>query len=244
MRTGCGGSYTRGMNPVAIVTGAGSGIGRATAVMLAQRGYALALVGRREAALRDTAAMLKSQSIAVATDISDAAACESLISATESKLGRIDVLINNAGSAPMVPIEKSGPTVIDEVFDVNALGPAYLIHFAWPVFVRQKRGCIVNVSTMGTIDPFPGFFAYAAAKASVNLMALSCANEGKRHGIRAFSVAPGSVETAMLRGNFPESKLPRSRVLTPEAVAQVIVDCVEGKRDSENGKTIVVPSPG
>jgi NAD(P)-dependent dehydrogenase (short-subunit alcohol dehydrogenase family) len=228
--------------PVAIVTGAGSGIGRATAVMLAQRGYAVALVGRREQPLRETERLIGG-GLVLAADISDAAACQSVISRTESAFGRIDVLVNNAGSAPLQPIDKSTPAVIDETFGINALAPAYLIHFAWPVFVRQKRGCIVNVSSMGTVDPFPGFFAYAAAKSAVNLMALSCANEGKRLGIRAFSVAPGAVETAMLRENFPESRLPRNRTLAPEAVAEVIVACIAGERDAENGKTIVVKSP-
>lgn len=228
--------------PIAIVTGAGSGIGRATAVMLAQRGFSLALVGRRKEPLEQTAASLGGALI-LSVDISDAAACQAVISETESRFGRIDALVNNAGAAPLMSIDKSAPAVIDEVFGVNALAPAYLTHYVWPVFARQKRGCIVNISTMGTIDPFPGFFAYAAAKASVNLMALSCANEGKRLGIRAFSIAPGAVETAMLRGNFPESRLPRTRTLPPEAVAEVIVECIEGKRDQDNGKTIALKSP-
>lgn len=232
------------MDRVAIVTGAGSGIGRATAVMLAQRAYRVTLVGRGEAPLRETAAPLPGQNLIIPADVARASECQRVISRTEAAFGRIDVLINNAGLAPLLPIDKTAPAIIDETFGVNALGPAYLIHYAWPVFVRQNRGCIVNVSTMGTLDPFHGYFAYAAAKASVNLMALSCANEGKKHGIRAFAIAPGAVETPMLRANFDESSLPRSRVLAPEAVAEVIVDCIEGKRDSDVGETIVIQPPG
>jgi NAD(P)-dependent dehydrogenase (short-subunit alcohol dehydrogenase family) len=231
------------MAQVAIITGAGSGIGRATAISLAKRGYSVVLAGRREGQLRETEAALAGSSLVIAADISGSAACRSIISETENAFGRIDVLINNAGLAPMIPIEETGPSVIDEVFGVNALGPAYLIHAAWPAFVRQRRGCIVNVSTMATTDPFPGFFAYAAAKASVNLMAVSCAKEGKEHGIRAFAVAPGAVETGMLRRIVSESSLPRSKTLSPEAIAQVIVECVEGARDSEIGKTIPVEPP-
>ena len=230
------------MTPAAIITGAGSGIGRAAAIMLAQRGYSLALVGRRESHLLETEA-LTGRAMILTADISDANDCQTVISRTETTFGRIDVLVNNAGLAPMMSVEKSGPAVIDEVFGVNALGPAYLIHAAWPIFLRQKRGCIVNVSSMSSIDPFTGLFAYAAAKASVNLMALSCAKEGKEHGIRAFSVAPGAVETSMLRKIVSEKDLPRSRTLTPETVAEVIVECIEGKRDSENGKTILLDSP-
>jgi NAD(P)-dependent dehydrogenase (short-subunit alcohol dehydrogenase family) len=231
-----------GVNPVAIITGAGSGIGRAAARLLAQKGYDLALVGRRAEPLRETAS-LAGRGLVVEADITDAAACQRVISTTEEAFGRIDALVNNAGAAPLAPIEKSTPSLIREAFDINALGPAFLIYFAWPVFARQKRGCIVNISTMGTIDPFQGFFAYAAAKASVNLMARSCAKEGKAKGIRAFAIAPGAVETAMLRSNFPERMLPASKTLPPEGVAQVILDCLEGRRDAENGGVIVLPSP-
>jgi NAD(P)-dependent dehydrogenase (short-subunit alcohol dehydrogenase family) len=228
------------MDRVGIITGAGSGIGRAAAVALAQRSYRLALVGRREAPLRETASMLAGEHLVIPTDISDSTACRSVMSRTEAAFGRIDVLVNNAGLAPMVPIEETGPAVLDEVFGVNALGPAYLIHFAWPIFLRQGGGCIVNVSTMGTVDPFPGFFAYAAAKAAVNLMIRSCAKEGRDYGIRAFAVAPGAVETAMLRRIVSESKLPASQTLSPEEVAGVIVECIEGKRDAEAGKLITI----
>ncbi len=229
------------MNPVAIVTGAGSGIGRATARVLSANGYAVSLVGRNDSSLRDTASQLTGPSLVIAADISDAAACEQVISRTETTFRRIDALVNNAGVAPLAPIEDTEPAMIAEVFGVNALGPAYLIHYAWPAFLRQRRSCIVNVSTMGTIDPFPGFFAYAAAKASVNLMVVSCAKEGLKHGIRAFAVAPGAVETTMLRGVLPD--LPVGMALSPDAVAAVIVDCVLGRRNEENGKVIVLPSP-
>jgi NAD(P)-dependent dehydrogenase (short-subunit alcohol dehydrogenase family) len=228
------------MSKVAIITGAGSGIGRATAIMLASRGWILTLVGRREQALRETEALLCGLGLTIPTDISAASGCETVISETEARFGRIDVLVNNAGTAPMASIDKTPPAVVDQVFGINALAPAYLIHYVWPIFLRQQAGCIVNVSTMGTIDPFPGFFAYAAAKASVNLMARSCSKEGKEHGIRAFAVAPGAVETDMLRRIVPESSLPRSRTLSPEAVAHVILDCIEGKRDSEGGSVIPI----
>jgi NAD(P)-dependent dehydrogenase (short-subunit alcohol dehydrogenase family) len=71
-------------------------------------------------------------------------------------------------------------------------------------------------------------------------MARSCATEGKRHGIRAFAVAPAAVETATLRAIIPESVIPRDQAMPPERIAQVIVECVQGKRDAENGGTIVV----
>ena len=228
---------------VALVTGAGSGIGRATAVLLSGRGWRVVLAGRRRGALAETAQSLAGESLAVPGDVGDAGDAARVVDAAASRFGRLDALVNNAGYAPLLPIEHTTPEVIDEVYRVNALGPAYMIARAWPIFVRRGAGCVVNVSTIGTFDPFPGFFAYAAAKAAVNSMARSCAKEGAPHNIRAFAVAPGAVETSMLRAIIPESSLPRSACLAPEDVASVIVGCIEGDYDSRSGETITLGSP-
>lgn len=227
--------------PVAIVTGAGSGIGRATALLLGERGYRLTLVGRRpEPLLEVSVAIGEKRCLVIPADIGEAGECENVVARTHRQFGQIDALINNAGLAPLLAIDHTTPAILDEVFRVNALGPAYLIHFAWQVFLEQRRGRIVNISTMGTVDPFSGFFGYAAAKASVNLMAKSCAKEGRAVGIKAFAIAPGAVETPMLRANFSEAKLPRNKTMPPEKIAEIVLECVEGKRDSENGNTILV----
>lgn len=225
----------------ALITGAGSGIGREVAVRLAAEGYRLVLVGRREGPLRETAAMAGAGAdgaVVYAADVADAAKVRGAVDAAVQRFGRLDVLVNNAGYAPLLPIERTTPEVIEAAYRVNALAPAHAIARAWPVFLRQGSGCIVNISTMGTDDPFEGFFAYAASKAAVNLMAKSCAKEGRPHGIRAFAVAPAAVETAMLRGLFPPEVIPPEACLSPGEVAAVVVDCVLGRRDEENGRTI------
>lgn len=236
-------------HPVAIITGAGSGIGRATAQLLAAAGYTVVLVGRRLEALEQTAALLTGPadhgdlagaSLCIDADIADSASAAEIVAAAMARFGRIDVLVNNAGAAPLAGIAQTTPAMIEETFAVNAMGPANLIAASWPIMAAARHGCIVNVSTLGTQDPFPGFFAYAAAKASVNLMARSCAKEGRAVGIRAFSVAPGAVETPMLRANFNEARVPRSAALAPEAVAALIVDCIGGKHDARNGDTIFI----
>lgn len=235
-------------SPVAIITGAGSGIGLATARLLAREGWSIVMAGRREQVLREALSTLHFADgvahEAFATDAADRASCAALIDRTMQAYGRIDALVNNAGYAPLTPIGRHTPELVRATFAINAIGPADLILAAWPHMARRKAGRIVNVSSIATVDPFPGFFAYAAAKASVELMAKSIAKEGASVGIRGFAVAPGAVETAMLRSIIPEKSLPASKTLSPETVASVIVDCAVGRRDSDNGRTIHLPSPG
>lgn len=230
--------------PVALITGASSGIGRAVAELLAEAGYALALVGRRAEPLEATGATLGVPWLALPADVGDPGKASAIVDRAVERFGRLDAVINNAGLATLLPIDKHDAAGIERSFRVNAIGPAITIARAWPTFARQRRGCVVNVSTMGTSDPFPGFFGYAASKASVNLMAQSCAKEGVRLGVRAFAVAPGAVETPMLRSLFNEKAIPPTACLAPHDVARVVVDCVLGRRDDENGRTIFVPNPG
>lgn len=226
----------------AIVTGAGSGIGLAAARMLYERGYRVMLVGRNRAKLEQASAEL-SDSIVFPADLSQGAEAQRMIDEGAGLLGRIDVLVNNAGWTPLKPLGAHLAEDIEQVFRINAIGPCVAIARLFPILLKQGGGCIVNVSSMATVDPFPGLFAYAAAKASLNLMVKSCVNEGKKKGIRAFAVAPGAVETALLRSMFPEAALPKSRTLSPERVAEVIIECIEGKREKDLGGTILVPSP-
>ena len=156
-----------------------------------------------------------------------------------------------------MPIEAHSPETLEELYRVNTLAPAILIASAWPMLIEAAKNpatatptttptpgpVIVNISSMATADPFPGFFGYASSKAALNLMAKSCALEGKDHNIRAFAVAPGAVETPLLRSILGPEQLPQSACLAPEDVAKVVVACVLGQRDNDNGSTIFVPSP-
>lgn len=229
--------------PVTIVTGAGSGIGRATAVLLAERGHALTLVGRTEGKLHETAALCAGAGaapIVLACDLADRDAAHEAVDRTIAERGHLDTLVGCAGSAPRAPIEHTTDDVLDEAFRHNVLATAYLIVRAWPHFKERRSGCVVAVSSLASSDPFAGFFAYAAAKSAVDSFVRSMHGEGARLGIRAFCVNPGAVETPMLRRNFPESVLPASATLPPSAVAQVIVDCIDGRREQDRGRTIVV----
>ncbi|MEL7484309.1 MAG: SDR family oxidoreductase [Planctomycetota bacterium] len=232
-------------HPVSVVTGASSGIGLATAKRLADAGHHVVLVGRTESTLHDAADSLNARAgtTAIAANIGDPDQARAIVTHVVEELGRIDAVINNAGAAPLVPIEDTTDELLDHTFRVNALGPAALISEAWPTLKTQRSGRIVNVSTMGTQDPFPGFFAYAASKAALNLMTQSCASEGAEFGIRAFTVAPGAVETPMLRGLFDESVIPKDICFAPDDVAEIIAECALGNRDEDSGTVIWMPNP-
>jgi len=244
-------------SPVAIVTGAGSGIGKATARLLGERGYRIVLVGRHKATLQSTAETLDADALILPADLGSPAQARELPEQVAKAWGRLDVLINNAGIAPLMPIEAHSPETLEELYRVNTLAPAILIASAWPMLIEAAKNpatatptttptpgpVIVNISSMATDDPFPGFFGYASSKAALNLMAKSCALEGKDHNIRAFAVAPGAVETPLLRSILGPEQLPQSACLAPEDVAKVVVACVLGQRDNDNGSTIFVPSP-
>jgi NAD(P)-dependent dehydrogenase (short-subunit alcohol dehydrogenase family) len=192
--------------------------------------------------------MLSTEWSAEPVDLADADAAGAMVDRAIAKWGRLDAVINNAGWSAAATIPQSDAAFISRVFGVNAVAPAVIISRAWPALERQARaggrgGVIVNVSSMATVDPFEMLYAYAAAKASVNLMARSVAKAGSKLGIRGFAVAPGAVETDLLRSMFPVTSLPASKALAPGAVADVILACVRGERDAENGGTILVPSP-
>ncbi len=201
------------------------------------------MVGRRRDALEQTGELLQSPWAAFDGDLADDRAIPSIVRRILDKFPRIDALVNNAGIAPSLPVEAHTPEIVRTTFAVNAIGPTNLIAALWPTFVNQRSGRIVNVSSVAARDPFPGFLAYAPAKAAVNMLATLCATEGAAHGIKAFGVAPGATETAMLRAIFSEADIPPDRVLKPEDVARVIVACLVGDRDDQNGCTMYIPSP-
>ena len=230
---------------IAIVTGAGSGIGAACARLLAARGHAVVLVGRDFDKLEAVRASMEepTRHLSMAADVADSGLAHEVVDRTLEAYGRLDALVLNAGVAPKATIDQTTEEVLEQAFFVNAFGPAFMVTRAWPAFRRQRSGRVVFVSTLGTTDPFPGFFAYAASKSAVDSFARSIRAEGKAIGVKAFAVNPGCVETEILRRNFPEKVIPREKALPPEAVAEVIVACACGDRDADNGNAIVVASP-
>lgn len=236
-------------DPVAIVTGAGSGIGRATCRQLAQLSYRLAVVGRRAEPLHETLAETfgsgeaSTRGLVIPADVSEASQCKEIVRRTDERWQRIDLLVNNAGSVERMHMRDLTPDAVSRLFAVNLFGPMYLIAAVWPVMARDGGGVIVNVSSMSAGDPFPGLGVYGAAKAGLEGITRAIANEGGSIGLRAYAIAPGAVETSMLRGLFSPESLPTSRTLDPEQVAEIIVRCALGQSDEPSGATLRLPSP-
>lgn len=224
--------------PVAIITGAGRGIGRATAVDLHRRGFDLTLVARTESDLREADALAGGSSLRVAVDVSKPESADTVVSRTLQIFGRVDALVHSAGVAPMLSVEETTPQVWRDVIDTNLSAAMYLARAVWTTFTKQKSGVIVNVSSFSSRDPFPGLAAYAAAKGGVNLLGLSLARAGAAHGIRVYTVAPAAVETQMFRKLVPEEKYPTEQTLAPEDVAHVIGLCVAGDLRHTSGEVI------
>lgn len=238
--------------PVAIITGAGSGIGRACALRLAARGFRLTLIGRTSETLEETLTEIAAQVdeakevLILPADLADAEQAQSVVDLTVERWGRLDAIINNAGMAELHDIDQTTIERLHESFAINTFAPALLIARGWRSLLRSADGtlpsgpCVVNVTTMGTRDPFPGFFIYAAAKCAAESFVRSIANEGGDDGLRAYAIAPGAVETKMLRGLFDESTLSSENTLDPDDVAALIESCIMGERPEPNGSVIPI----
>ncbi len=222
---------------VALITGAGSGIGRATAQRLADEGWRLALLGRTQATLDETASMLpeSAASLILIVDLADHAACQDAIRRTVAHFGRLDAIVNNAGIAPRVPIAETDATLVRHVLDRNLVGPIVLVTAAWPE-LTARRGRVVNVSSMASIDPFSGFTAYAASKSGLDSLTRSIMAEAGDSGVTAFTINPGVVETPLLRRLFDEATVPKNVALPPDRIADEISACLRGDRDERAGR--------
>lgn len=214
---------------VAVVTGAGSGIGRATAVAFAREGCRVALVGRRAEPLHELADELESagaQCLALPADVADAAAVQVAVDAVLQRWSRIDVLVNNAGLN--VATRAMGSVSAADwatVLDVNLTGTFLMTSAVLPTMRAQGAGTVLNVSSlaghraMELTGP-----AYSAAKAGVNSFTESLNLAERKHGVRACAICPGEVATPILdKRPKPPSQEARATMLQPEDLAQTLL---------------------
>lgn len=222
---------------MAIVTGASTGIGRATAEMLALRGARVAIFARTAIG----SAPVRENTLAIDGDVSDEAAIERLFAETESRFGNCDILINCAGMIDPKALIDTAPDAWDRMFAVNVRGTYLATRRALPSMIARRAGAIVNVASIsGVIGPekFPGWVSYCASKAAVISMTEALAVEVKELGVRVNSISPGSVNTKMwaaASGGAPAS-------MTAEEVAEVICFLASDRARAVNGQDVHVYS--
>ncbi len=190
---------------VAVVTGAGSGIGRTVAVHLAADGFDIVLAGRRREPLEETAVLAQAarpnaRTLAVPTDVGDAASVAALFDATAASFGRIDLLFNNAGiGAPPVPFEELTLAQWQAVVDVNLTGSFLCAQGAIRLMKRQspKGGRIINNGSISAHAPRPNSAPYTATKHAITGLTKSIALDGRPHGIACGQIDIGNAATAL-----------------------------------------------
>ena len=185
-------------NKVAIVTGAGTGIGRATAVTLAQNGYAVALAGRRQDALDETARLGGGNMLAVATDVGNPDSVKALFRKTYEKFGRLDLLFNNAGtSAPAVPMEDLTYEQWKTVVDVNFTGTFLCTQEAIKIMKAQqpRGGRIINNGSISAHAPRPDSAPYTSTKHAITGLTKSTSLDGRKYDIACGQIDIGNADT-------------------------------------------------
>ena len=214
---------------VCIVTGGGSGIGRALCLRLASEGAKVVAVGRTAAKVQAVAAEVKAAggvARALKVDVADAPGLAAMVEEVLRERGRIDVLVNNAGqNTPHRRLASTTPEEVRALFDANVLGAMFCTRAVMPAMRAAGQGTIVNVSSTAALEPgvLTGA-AYSAAKAALTNFTRFLGEELRNTGVRACAVFPGEVDTPILaqRAHPPDAKA-RATMLMPEDVAEAIV---------------------
>ena len=243
----------------AVVTGAATGIGRATAFAFAREGYAVALVGRRVEPLEQLATELREnggQAIAAPADVTSPEQATDAIGAAVEHFGGIDVLVNNAAVGDSAPLLDESLERWEETLRINLTGAFLTTQLALPHLI-ERRGAVVNVASINGMLAGPGWTSYCVSKAGLIMLAKCVANDYGRKGVRANTVCPGWVRTPMGDHDMDElgrahgvdregayalahRQHPLGRAAQPEEIADVIAFVASPRAAYVTGATVMV----
>ncbi len=230
--------------PVALVTGAGRGIGRSVARCLSERGHRVALASRSRADLEHVASWLPGPSLVLPTDVTDQAAVEEMFATVERHWGPVDVLVTSAGAGMSAPVHRTTDADWQWMLDLNLTAPFRCLRRALPAMLEQEWGRVVVVASVVAKRGEPLVSAYAASKHGVLGLVRSASREVAARGVTVNAVCPGYVNTPMTeetvaavaeRSGRSEDEArtllahrqPHHRLVDPHEVAQAVLLCVE-----------------
>jgi NAD(P)-dependent dehydrogenase (short-subunit alcohol dehydrogenase family) len=231
---------------VALVTGGGRGIGRATALLLAREGWRVAISARSADQLAETVKLAKSPILAVAGDVADPAAVSTLARDVEGQLGPIDLLVNNAGTAgPLGAFWETDPAEWWRCQEVNLRGPMMCCRALLPGMIARRAGRIVNIASGAGCHPLENMSAYVTSKTSLIRFTEQLAGELEGLGVNVFSVRPGVIRTAMAEEarryvRRIQQLLDEGAEVTPQAVAGLVLKLASGEADKLSGRMFAV----
>ena len=216
-------------NKVVLITGGGTGIGKATAASFIEEGAKVIINGRRASVLEDAVKELGDSAQFIVGDVSQSGGPKALIDEVIRKNDRLDIVVNNAGTMTMSPVAETSDEEIERVFRINVFALLALSREALPHLIKTQ-GSIINISSTVSTAVMPGISVYGASKAAVDYITKVLATEAGPDGVRVNAVAPGMTSTDMLEKASPDGQMqemmlgqtPLGRIGKPQDIATVI----------------------
>ena len=231
----------------ALITGASSGIGKATALAFAKAGIDVALVSRSAEKLEAVAVAARHAEVtakAYTVDLACVALVQEKMQAIASDLGDIDILVNNAGMAYTNNLSETPLSDWQQVIDLNLTSVFQCTMGILPSMRDRRTGTIINVASIAGKQPFAGWGAYSVSKAALIAFSQTLAQEERAHGIRVTAICPGAVNTELWDTETVRVNLERSNMLTPEIVAESILYTALLPQQAVVDELILMPSTG